>query len=203
MPSSEHAVVLFAALLMISFVTLFLEHYFTTPTDVLASTIAILLLLSPLHSHLSRFGQWYWIFYGYNLLLLITSLIALLLLDKNTSQSSKRNRVSLVLKRFSVFFGNGRFLFCVLFILTLFFYVDSQSIQFLILAIYATMILFVDPKSFVFSSWKKERKVHNDIGEIIGVQSKNTFLAKLYAERVPVKRFDMVEFRYSMESYSQ
>lgn len=103
LPSSEYAVVLFAALLMLSFVTLFLEHYFTTPTDVLASTIAILLLLSPLHFHLSRFGQWYWIFYGYNLLLLITSLIALLLLDKNISQSSKKNRISSVLKRFSVF----------------------------------------------------------------------------------------------------
>lgn len=61
------------------------------------------------------------------------------------------------------------------------------------------MILLVDPKRFVFSSWQTRRKVHNDIGEIIGVQSRNTFLAKLYTERVPVKRFDMVEFRYSMD----
>ncbi len=38
-----------------------------------------------------------------------------------------------------------------------------------------------------------------DIGEIIGVQSGNTFLAKLYTDRQPVRRFDLVEFRYSMD----
>ena len=36
-----------------------------------------------------------------------------------------------------------------------------------------------------------------EIGEIIGVQSRNVFLAKLYKERVPVRRFDLAEFRYS------
>ena len=35
-PSSEQSIVLFSALLMLSFVTLFLEYFFTTPTDVLA-----------------------------------------------------------------------------------------------------------------------------------------------------------------------
>jgi hypothetical protein len=38
-PSSEQSIILLTALLMLSFVTLFLEHFFTTPTDVLASTI--------------------------------------------------------------------------------------------------------------------------------------------------------------------
>src|SRR6266571_5097890 len=66
-----------------SFVTLFLEHFFTTPTDVLASTIAILLLISPLRDQLSRFGKWYWIFFEYNVLLLLTSLVTLLLADQN------------------------------------------------------------------------------------------------------------------------
>ena len=33
-PSSEQSIVLFTALLMLSFVTLFLEHFFMTPTDV-------------------------------------------------------------------------------------------------------------------------------------------------------------------------
>lgn len=198
-PSSEQSVVLFSALLMLSFVTLFLEHFFTTPTDVLASTIAILLLLAPLQAQLSKLGRWYWIFFGYNLLLLVTSLIALLLLDDNKSSVAMQNRVSLALKRFSVFFGNGRFLFFALFLLTLLFYVDSQSRQFLVIAGYASVILLIDPKGFVLSSWRSRRKAGLDIGEIIGVQSRNTFLAKLYTERVPVRRFDIVEFRYSMD----
>lgn len=197
-PSSEQSVVLFAALLMLSFVTLFLEHFFTTPTDVLASTIAILLLIAPLQSQLSNLGLWYWIFFGYNLFLLLTSLTALLLLDDDKSSAALQNRVSSVLKRFSVFFGNGRFLFFALFLLTLFFYVDSQSRQFLVLAGYASAILLIDPKAFVLSAWRSRRVSGLDIGEIIGVQSRNTFLAKLYTERIPVLRFDLVEFRYSM-----
>lgn len=198
-PSSEQSVVLFSALLMLSFVTLFLEHFFTRPTDVLASTIAILLLLAPLQSQLSKFGRWYWIFCSYNILLLVTSLVALLLLDDDKSSATMQNRVSSALKTFSVFFGNGRFLFFALFLLTLVFYVDSQSNRFLVLAGYASVILLIDPKGFVLSSWRSRRKAGLDIGEIIGVQSRNTFLAKLYKERVPVKRFDIVEFRYSMD----
>jgi hypothetical protein len=197
-PSSEQSVVLFAALLMLSFVTLFLEHFFTRPTDVLASTIAILLLMAPLHSQLANLGLWYWIFFGYNFFLLLTSLTALLLLDDDKSSAALQNRVSSVLKRFSVSFGNGRFLFFALFLLTLFFYVDSQSRQFIVLAGYASAILLIDPKAFVLTAWRSRRMTGFDIGEIIGVQSRNTFLAKLYTERIPIRRFDLVEFRYSM-----
>jgi hypothetical protein len=185
---------------MLSFATLFLEHYFTTPTHVLLSAISILLLMAPLHSHLSKFGQWYWIFFGYNLLLVVTAFMALLLLDGNKSSAAIQNQVSSALKKFSVFFGNGRFLFFALFLLTLFFYVDSQSSQFIVMACYASMVLLIDPKNFVLSSWRSKRKTGLDIGEIIGVQSRNTFLAKLYAARpVSVRRFDIVEFRYSMD----
>lgn len=198
-PSSEQSIILLTALLMLSFVTLFLEHFFTTPTDVLASTISILLLMAPLHSQLSNLGLWYWIFFGYNLFLLLTSLTALLLLDAHKSSTALQNRLSSVLKRFSVSFGNGRFLFFALFLLTLVFYVDSQSNQFLVLAGYASAILLVDPKGFVLSAWRSRRVTGLDIGEIIGVQSRNTFLAKLYTERIPVRRFDLAEFRYSMD----
>jgi hypothetical protein len=148
---------------------------------------------------LSKFGQWYWIFFGYNLLLVVTALVALILLDENKSSAATQNQVSSALKKFSVFFGNGRFLFFALFLLTLFFYVDSQSGQFIVMACYASVILLIDPKSFVLSSWRSRQKAGLDIGEIIGVQSRNTFLAKLYAARVPVRRFDIVEFRYSMD----
>ena len=199
LPSSEQSVVIFSALLMLSFVTLFLEHYFTRPTDVLASTIAILLLLAPLKSALANFGKWYWLFLGYNALLLTTALLALLLVDASKSRATAQNRAADILKRFSVFFGNGRFLFCSLFLLTLVFYVDNQSNRFLILAAYAAGILLIDPKNFVLSAWRSQKSGGQDIGEIIGVQSRNTFLAKLYTQRVSVKRFDIVAFRYSMD----
>ena len=44
-PTSDQSIVLFSALLMMSFVTSFIEEFFTVPSDVLSSNIAILLLI--------------------------------------------------------------------------------------------------------------------------------------------------------------
>lgn len=86
-PTSDAFVVIFAALVMLSFVTLLLEHFFTKPTDVLASTISILLLLSPLRGQLSKLGIWYEIFYGYNVILLLAALVAFFLLTRRERSS--------------------------------------------------------------------------------------------------------------------
>lgn len=197
-PTSDTFVVIFSALVMLSFVTLFLEHFFTKPTDVLASTISILLLLSPLHSQLSKLGIWYEIFYVYNVILLLAALFALLLVDEEKSSASFQNKISLNLKRFAVFFGNGRWLYFCLFFLTLLFYVKNDAKPFLWLFFYASAIILIQPKQFVLQTIFKRRKYNTDIGEIFGVQSKNIFLAKLYKERLPVKRFDFVEFRHAV-----
>ena len=97
--SGDISVILFSSLVMLGFVTLFLEHFFTTPTDVIASTIGILLLMSPLHARLSDMGLWYTAFYVYNCLLLGTAVTALLLLDDTKFAAAWQNRASLVLKR--------------------------------------------------------------------------------------------------------
>jgi hypothetical protein len=198
-PTSSTSIVLFSALLMLAFVTLFIEHFFTRPSDVLASSISILLLLSPMSNQLNEWGVWYQIFYAYNLLLLTTSFLALLLADKNKSPDCKQNKAAYYLKQFSVSFGNGRWLYFSLFILTLLFYVDSQSPYFLLLFGFAAVILLAHPKEFIERILTREAKHTTDIGEIFGVHSKNTFLAKLYEERAAVTRFDFVEFRYQMD----
>ena len=197
--SRQQDVVMLSALVMLSFVALFLEHFFTTPTDVVASTISILLLMAPLHSRLCALGRWYWIFFVYNLALLVIALSALMLLSAEKPSASLQNRLSAGLKRFAVFFGNGRFLFFSLFFLMLCFYVDSQSPAFLALAAYASILVLVDPKRWVLASWKARRRSARDIGEVFGVQSRNTFLAKLFRERPSVRRFDLVEFRSAVD----
>lgn len=198
-PKSEPSVVIFSGLLTLSLVIFFLEHYFTSPTDVVASSMSLLLLLAPMHNSLARFGVWYWLFFFYNLTLLLTSLGALLLFDESITSQDWKNRLSYQLKRFSVFFGNGRFLFSSLFFLSLVFYVDSQSKEFLILAAYATLLILVNPTNYFLGTTSRGSTESSDIGRIIGVQSKQTFLAKLYKKRLPVKRFDLVQFRYSMD----
>jgi hypothetical protein len=126
-PSDVPGIILFTALIMLSFVILFLEHYFTQPTDVLSSTIAILLLLSPLRKDLKQLGVWFDVFYFYNLLLAILSICAIVLLSKDQSETTLSNRISGIFKLIAVKFCNGRVLFVALFFLALIFYVDSNS----------------------------------------------------------------------------
>ncbi len=195
----EISVILFSAMLMLSFTALFVEHFLTTPSDVLANTTSILLAISPIRNNLVALGNWYWIFFGYNLILLLTSLVSLLLADKEKSSQSIQNLIAGFLKNLSTFFGNGRFLYFSLFIIALLFYVDSNSIVFLVLFGYATIILLLDPKKFILKNFSDLRSNNkNDVGEIIGVESKNIFLAKLYSNRLPIVRFDFVEFQYLM-----
>src|SRR5690554_5239634 len=70
-----HGIVILSALIMLAFTIMFAEHYFTRPTDVVASTVAILLLLSPLHDELQDLGIWYWIFWYYNAFVLLAALL--------------------------------------------------------------------------------------------------------------------------------
>jgi len=149
-------VLIFSSLIMLSFVTLFLEHFFTTPTDVLASTIAILLLLAPLRTQLNKMGLWYDVFFLFNLILAITSLTALLLVNSGMPSTTIQNKISNHLKKFSIFLGNGQFLFFGLFIITLLSFVDSQSKEFLIIFAYAAIILLVDPKKYASGFFLKE-----------------------------------------------
>lgn len=193
------ATVMLTSLVMISFVTLFLEHWFTKPTDVMAASISILLVLAPLRSDLVDLGVWYKIFFGYTLLVGLGALLTLLLVDSEKSSDSLQNRAANHLKTFATAFGNGRLLYFALFILTLLFYVDSQSPLFLILFAYSAAILLADPKRVIIGLGQRNSSIGDDIGEIFSVQSKSTFLVKLYNERKRVRRFDFVEFRYSME----
>lgn len=183
-----------------SFVSLFIEKFFTAPSDVLLSNVTILLLIAPLQSQLARFGRWYWIFFCYNLLLFACSLTALLMLDSRKPPSSLQNKISRYLKTFATFFGNGKFLYCALFLLTLLFYVDSQSREFVALSCYAAFIILVDPKRFTAATMNIHRARPSAVGEIIGVHSRNTFLAKLYDHSATsIQCFDLVQFRHQME----
>jgi uncharacterized protein len=196
-------IMLFSSLIMLSFTTFFLEHFFTTPSDVLAASVSIILLLAPLKNELNKFGNWYWIYFIYVFLVFLIALLALLLLDNSQSYLSKKNKLSFQLKRIAVFWGNGRWLFSALFFLSLIFFVDNQSILFIILSLYAALTILVDPKKFTMQVFKEKIADKFDIGEIIGVQSRNTFIAKLLRNHSPVHRFDLVEFKYSMAETEQ
>jgi hypothetical protein len=198
-PEDTIGVVIYTALLMLSFNTLILEHYFTKPTDVLAASIAVLLLITPIRHELNNLGNWFTVLFCFSFSLAVISVISLAFFDPQKPEDNTQNKISKLLKDFVVKFGNSKIQFFCVFVLTLFFYVDSHSEYFVVLFIYSAFIL-TDPWKFILklpSFAKKEPQ--QGIGQIFGVQSKNTFLVKLYDERPTIKIFDFVEFRYSME----
>lgn len=191
---SNKGIVIISALIMLSFTTLLAEHFFTRPTDVVASSVSILLLLSPLHSELKDMGLWYWLFWGYSASLLVISLVSLLLLSPEKSPTDKVNKASAVLKIIAVRFGNGRFLWFSLFALCVLFYVDSQSPLFLALFAYASVLLIIEPKKALLSLNSLAKQQGSAVAELFGIQSSSAYLAKVYPDSPPIKRFDVAGF---------
>jgi len=194
-------ILLISALVTIAFISLFIEHYFTSPTDVIAASFSIVLLLTPMRNTLTNWGVFFDAFYYYSLVILIVAVSAILLLDDTQSGQVLRNRISRVLKYIAVNFGKGKLLYFALFLFTLLFYFDNRSPYFLVLFGYSTFIVLINPRKVILNWPGFRKKTCNEIGEITGVQSKNTFLVKLYdySDRPHVRTSDLVEFKYLMD----
>ena len=190
----DKGILIMSALIMLSFTIMFAEHYFTRPTDVIASTVAILLLLSPLHDQLNELGDWYWFFWSYNAFVLIMALTSLLLFDANLSETSKQYRMSKFLKIVASSLGNGKFLWFTLFALCLFFYVDNQSNLFLITFSFAAVLILIDPKKAIIQIGLIRKPKGDEIARIFGVQSANAYLARRTKGSKDVSKFDAVGF---------
>lgn len=187
--------VMMSALIMLAFTILFLEHYFTRPTDVIASAIAILLLLSPMHENLHAMGAWYWVFWIYSAILLIVALASLLLFDANVSETALKNRVAKALKIAAIRFGNGKLLWFTLFALSLFFYVDNQSTLFIMAFAFAGIMLLINPQKAILDIARLHRPSIREVARIFSVQAGGIYLARRLPSSEPIARFDVVGFR--------
>ncbi|MCP5183594.1 MAG: ATP-binding protein [Pseudomonadales bacterium] len=190
----EHGVVIFSSLVMLSFITLLAEHFFTRPTDVVASTLSVLLLLSPIRALLSETGVWYWVLWSYSAALLVISLLSLFLLDANRSPTSWQNRTSHSLFKLATTAGSGRLIWFSVFFVTTLFYVDSQSPLFVALLAYSALLLVIEPSKALRLFALRSREKTNAVGELFSVQAGNSFLARTYPDAPVVNRFDVIGF---------
>src|SRR5688500_10385548 len=72
---------IFTALLSMAFLSQIVEHYFTKPSDVLSASIAVLLLITPIHKNLDRFGVWFYALFFYSLGMGLVAVTALAMVD--------------------------------------------------------------------------------------------------------------------------
>jgi len=189
----------YSGIFMVLFSILFIEPYYSSPKNVITNVIPLLLVFLSIKSDFTNIAPWIFamvILGG----LLLSSIIALALEDKNKSPEHKQNVIAEWLKNFVVLFGQGKVLYSAVFLYFLFTYYSTQSIYTLVLLVIWFFILAIDPKKIknTFSSANKEFD-KNALGQIFGVQSRKIFLVKLFEDRKEIKKFDVVRFRYSMQ----
>ena len=192
--------IIISCLIMMAFVALLVEHFFTKPADVLATATSILLLLSPIKNNLSKFGIWFDIIFFYNLVFALIALSSILLLQREQSEKSIRNIVAEYLKVFCLKFATSKYLYFFVLISTMLFYTDKQNEYFIIIFLFSIIVLMIEPeKMFLSFSAGRKKDKGELVGEIFGVQSKKIFLVKLYENKKNVNKFDIVKFNYSMQ----
>ena len=200
--SREISALLFSSLFLASFAALLLEHHFVRPTDVIAAGVSILLLLIPSRDLLSAWGNWYWGFFAYEVILVVVATLALLLLTRTQGEGSWRNRWSKVLRDIAVRLGPGKVQYFFLFFLTLLFYVEARTIPFVAFLAYGAFVVVVDPSRLAVAVPSTLRRAGTEVGELFGVQGQSTFLARLHPHGSGAKlRTDsLLEFRYGMDA---
>ena len=197
--------ILFASLFLLSFTALLLEHFFGRPTDALAAAVSILLLIVPSRPLLESWGGWYWVLTTYEFLAVFLASAALLLLTEAKGPSSWQNKTSEILKELTIRVASGKAQYFWLFFLTLVFFVEPRSVPFIALLVYGAFVFLLEPSKLAPHLRRIARTRAPEVGNIFGVQGRNTFLVRLHAggARPPLRVGDLLELTYGMDEPSR
>ncbi len=200
LPSTETKDLWFySGIFMVLFSILFIEPYYTSPKNVITNAIPLLLVFLAIKTSFDNPVFW-WAAITTLLSLLLASIIALALEDKENSPDHWKNKAATALKDIVVIVGQGKVLYSSVFIYFLLTYHSIQNFYTLVLFVLWFFVLSINPKTIHGSFITLAKKENSDqIGEIFGVQSKKIFLVKLFEDRTFIKKFDVVKFRYSMQ----
>ena len=189
----------YSGIFMALFSILFIEPYYTSPKNVITNTIPLLLVFLSIKNDFQNHLFW-WFAVTVFLALLLASIIAIVLDDKNKSPDYFKNKIANLLKNLVVIVGKGKVLYSSIFLYFLLTYYSIQNFYTLILFVLWFFIVIIDTKD-IHDSFSLTVKGEDDdqVGEIFSVQSKKIFLVKLFEDRKSIARFDIVKFRYSME----
>ena len=126
----------YSGIIMILFSMFFIEPYYTAPTNVIANCVAIILVLVSIKDNISNIETISYLWLGsllYSSVMLVVSLAATILSDKDKSADNLQNKSAEILKDISVKFGSGKILYSGIFLIFLLFYHKIQDIKVLAL----------------------------------------------------------------------
>ncbi|HAU1059717.1 TPA: DUF87 domain-containing protein [Legionella pneumophila] len=200
LPSTDNKDLWFySGIFMVLFSILFIEPYYSSPKNVITNAIPLMLVFLSIKSTFTNPLFW-WFAFSVLLSLIILSIIAMTLEDKEQSPECGKNILSNTIKNIVVIIGQGKILYSAVFIYFLLTYYSIQNLYTLTLFILWSVILCINPKS-IHSNFSVEfKKTEKDqIGNIFSVQSQKVFLVKLYDDKKNISKFDLVAFKHSMQ----
>lgn len=189
-----------SGLLLLILLSLIDQPFFSKDSNIFVNgvTAGLSLLLVPSEERTAVF----WIFLGITLYLIVCSYILMWI---RTSSLSDENKCIQFFSRLNRIIGRPETIFSAFFIWGAIrqYSVDSKHFNallwFWVVFIILSIPSIANAIDSVFLS-KKDSKSNSAVGDIFGVQSKNTFLVRLLDERTEsLKRFDLVEFLYSVD----
>lgn len=207
-PSTETKDIWFyAGLFMVLFSVLFIEPFYSSPKNVITNSIPLLLVYLSNKQSFKSDNIW-WVSFILILLLITISIVAMALSQSDQSEDSLRNKISTRLKSIVIVLGKGKVLFSAVFLSIIFLYKIEllekvTDTYFFLLIILWGIFLLIDTKS-IHSSFISDsmQTGTNEIGEVFSVQSNNMFLIRLFADKISIKNFDVVCFKYQMDDSS-
>ena len=207
LPSTETQDLWFySGLFMLVFSTLFIEPYYSSPKNVITNTVPLILVFLAIEPDVEIKSHWLAIM-AFLFALTVMALTAMVLADPAQGPETRKNKLSERLKNMSVFAGKAKRLYSGIFLFFLLgFYISDGVLTgyaFYLLIVWAAVML-IDPSELTNSFKVSSKTPHDDaLGQVFGVQSKRIFLVKLFDDKKTIKKFDVVEFRYSMQDDDQ
>lgn len=142
-------IVVLSALVTATLIALFVEHFFGTPSSVLATSVSAVLLLAPAHSELQELGSVYWVLVMWCIVLAAVSSAALLVLPSRDAKGSKAEKARMQsqrLKRFSVTYGSARFVFGLIAVTTALVYLQDAPLLAAVVVLYVVILAGMDTR---------------------------------------------------------
>ncbi len=187
------------------FSLLFIEPYFTSPKNVLTNSLPLFLVFLSIKQNYSNKLVWLVIFI-FICIMILSSILSMVLseIGKNKSDRHIVNKISNIIKNFSVKFGQGKVLYSIIFISTLLIYYggnrDDNNYSLAMFILWSLVILIINTKNLnnSFSIKKKDKNI-DAIGEIFAVQSNKIYLAKVFEDKKNINKFTTIKFKNCQE----
>lgn len=190
----------YSGLAMTLFSILFIEPYYSSPKNVITNTIPLFLVFMSIKNSFENQTFW-WLGISIILSLLIFSMIAMFLEDKNKSTDDWHNLWAEKIKKYVVLLGQGKVLYSSVFIVVLLTYYSIKDLYTLTLFVIWFIIVSINPKKLTNTFSTGKRKYSKEtLGTIFGVESNGIFLIKIFDDKNNINKFDTVEFIYSFEN---